>query len=232
MSHDVKCDRRVSNAEQHRLLYTLHMKRLFNGCPGLYWDGHQHFRTVFLLGKRHPTHQKRWVLFLDSSVCLHAGAQEMASSLKVKLPENDNPAGRLRRPFQHESCTARERKSRRPPATAVPVLKLYYQRTKIQPAAGDGRSSIKAVLPENENPGGRTRERKSSMPPATAVPVLKLYYQTTTSSRPPATAVPVLKLYYQRTKIQPAAGDGRSRTKVVLPNNDNPAARRRRPFQY
>ena len=27
------------------------------------------------------------------------------------------------------------------PATVVPVLKLYHQRTKIQPAAGDGRSS-------------------------------------------------------------------------------------------
>ena len=42
----------------------------------------------------------------------------------------------------------------------------------------------------------------------------------------------VLKLYYQRTKIQPAAGDGRSSTKVVLPENENPAGRQRRPFQY
>ena len=48
----------------------------------------------------------------------------------------------------------------------------------------------------------------------------------------PATAVPVLKLYYQRTKIQPAAGHGRSSTKVVLPENKNPTGRRRRPFQY
>ena len=39
------------------------------------------------------------------------------------LPENENPAGCRRQPFQ------------------VPVLKLYYyQRTKIQPAAGDGGS--------------------------------------------------------------------------------------------
>ena len=50
-------------------------------------------------------------------------------------------------------------------------------------------------------------------------------------------SVPVLTLYYQRTKIQPAAGDGRSSTKVVLsenenPANENPASRRGRPFQY
>ena len=62
------------------------------------------------------------------------------------------------------------------------TIKLYYQRTKIQPAAGDGG--------------------------------------------------PVLKLYYQRTKIQPAAGDGSSSTKVVLPENENPAGRWRRRFQY
>ena len=49
-----------------------------------------------------------------------------------------------------------------PPETAVPVLKLYYQRTKIQLVAGDGGSST-------------TREGKSSRPPKTAVPVLKLY---------------------------------------------------------
>ena len=35
-----------------------------------------------------------------------------------------------------------------------------------------------------------------------------------------------------RTKIQPAAGHGRSSTKVVLPENENPAGRPRRPFQY
>ena len=43
------------------------------------------------------------------------------------------------------------------PATAVPALKRYYQRTKLQPAAGDGPSSTKVVLPENENPAGRRR---------------------------------------------------------------------------
>ena len=94
------------------------------------------------------------------------------------------------------------------PATAVPVLKLYYQRMEIQPAAGNSRSSTKLVLPETENPAGRwprrfqyqtctTRERKSSRPLATAVPVLNLYYQTTKIQ--PATAV--LNLYNQRTKI-------------------------------
>ena len=49
---------------------------------------------------------------------------------------------------------------------------------------------------------------------------------------PAETAVPALKLYYQRTKIQPAAKDGGSSTKVVLPENENPAGRRRRRFQY
>ena len=48
----------------------------------------------------------------------------------------------------------------------------------------------------------------------------------------PATAVPVLKLYYQRMEIQPAAGDGRSSTKLVLPETENPAGRWPRPFQY
>ena len=43
----------------------------------------------------------------------------------------------------------------------------------------------------------------------------------------PATAIPALKLY-QRT----AAGNVRSKTKVGLPENENPAGRRRRPFQY
>ena len=96
-------------------------------------------------------------------------------------------------------------------------------------------------------PRGRSREHGgSSCPepwqPATAVPVLKLYSQSKNpagrrrrpfqypscrerkSNRPPETAVPVLKLYYQRTKIQPAARDGRSSTKVV--------GCRRRPFEY
>ena len=59
----------------------------------------------------------------------------------------------------------------------------------------------------------------------------------------PATAVLVLKLYYQRTKIQPAAGDDRFSVRLVrledenpavpvLPEDENPAGRRRRPFQY
>ena len=92
----------------------------------------------------------------------------------------------------------------------------------MQPAAGDGGSSTKVVLPE----------RKSSRPPEAAVPVLKLYYQRTKMQPPPETAVPVLKLYYQRTKMQPAAGDGGSSTKVVQPENENAASLRRRRFQY
>ena len=46
------------------------------------------------------------------------------------------------------------------------------------------------------------------------------------------TAVPVLKLYYERTKMQPAAGESGSSTKVVLLDIENAAGRRRRPFQY
>ena len=108
------------------------------------------------------------------------------------------------RPCQYSSCAARERKSSRPPETAVPVLKLYYQRTTVQPAAGDGRVSTEVVLSENENP---------------ARPQPFQYYRCTTrerkSSRPPETAAPVLKLYYHTTKIQPAAENGRyPRTKI------------------
>ena len=142
------------------------------------------------------------------------------SSTKLVLPENENPAGRRRRPFQYQTCTTRERKSSQLPATAVPVLNLYYQENG-NPASCRPRpfQYTKLVLPENGNPASRwprpfqyqtctTRERKSSQPLATAVPVPNLYYQRT-EIQPPATAVPVLNLYYQRTKIQPDAGDGR-----------------------
>ena len=111
---------------------------------------------------------------------------------------------------------------------------------KIQPAAGGGRSSTEAVLPENENPAGRrrrpfqygsctTRQRK----------ILKLYYQKT-KIQPAAgcgrsstkVALPENEIPAdQRTKIQPAAGNGRSSTKVILPDNENPAGRRTRLFQ-
>ena len=44
---------------------------------------------------------------------------------------------------------------------------------------------------------------------------------------------PVLKLYYQTTtKIQTAAGDGRSSAKVVLLESEHPAGHRRWPLQY
>ena len=49
------------------------------------------------------------------------------------------------------------------PATSVSVIKLYYQKMKIQPVAGDGRPSTK-------NWSCTTRKRKSSRPPGTAVP--------------------------------------------------------------
>ena len=53
------------------------------------------------------------------------------------------------------SCTTREGKSSRPPEAAVVLaLKLYYQRRKIQPPAGDRCSSIKVLLSEKENPAG------------------------------------------------------------------------------
>ena len=98
------------------------------------------------------------------------------------------------------------------PETAVPVLKLYYQRTKINLVAGDdGRSSTEAVLAE--------KARKSIRLPEAAVPVLNLYYQRTKNPsdcrRYPEMAVPVLKV-----------------TKVVLSENENPSGCRRRQFQY
>ena len=98
---------------------------------------------------------------------IQLAAEDGRSSTAVVLPENENPAGRQRRPFQCESCTSKEQKSSWPPETAVPVRKLpenenpagrrrrpfqceSCQRTKIQLAAGDSRSSTKAVLPESE----------------------------------------------------------------------------------
>ena len=68
-----------------------------------------------------------------------AGYGDGRSSTKVVLPENETPA----------------------PETALPVLKLYYHRMKIQPAAGDGPSSTKVVLPQNENPVARGRHSEA-----------------------------------------------------------------------
>ena len=123
---------------------------------------------------------------------------------------------------------------------AVPVLKLYYQTTKIQPAAGDGSSSAKVVLPESKNPAGRrrwpfqycscsTRARKSSRPAGDGRSSTAVVLPENENPVCRRTAVPVLKLYYQRRKIQPAAGDGCSSTKVVPPENENLAGSR---FQY
>ena len=104
-----------------------------------------------------------------------------------------------------------------PSETAAPVLKLYCQRTKIQPAAGDGGSSTKGVLPENENPAGgdggsstRVVLQENQNPAGRRRRRFQCSRRTTRerkSSRPPEPAVPVLKLYHQRTKLQPAAGD-------------------------
>ena len=125
------------------------------------------------------------------------------------------------------SCKVEER-GRSPKAErkrTVPVLKLYFQRTIIQPAAGDGRSSTKVVLPENgiqlaagdgrsstkvvlENENAGSRPRRPFRYPSCTTREWK-------SSRPPETTCPVLKLYYHRIKIQPAAGDGLFSTKVV-----------------
>ena len=52
--------------------------------------------------------------------------------------------------LQYLSCTTRERKSIKSPGTAVPVLKLYYQRTKSHQVAENGCSSIEVALPESE----------------------------------------------------------------------------------
>ena len=154
---------------------------------------------------------------------IHQVAENGRSSTKVVLPENENPSGRRERPFQYSSCTTRERKSIRSPRTAVPVLKLYHQRTKIHQVTENGRSSTKVVLPENQNLSGR-RERPFQYSSCTST--------ERKSIRPPRTAVPVLKLYYQRTKIHQVAESGRSSTKVVPPENENPSGRRERLFQY
>ena len=106
------------------------------------------------------------------------------------------------RPFQYSSCTTRERKSSRPPETAVPVLKLSYTRER------------KSSRPLKLYYHG---ERKSRRLPATAVPVLTLYYHRT--------AVPVLKLSYTRERKS-------SRPLKLYYQNENPDGRRPRPFQY
>ena len=89
-------------------------------------------------------------------------------------------------------------------------LSSYYQRTKIQPAAGDGPSSTKDVPPENF---------KSSRPPGTALPVLKVYTKERRIQPAAGDGRSSTKMYYQRTKILTAAGDGSSSTRAVLPEN-------------
>ena len=109
------------------------MKRgCFYCCPGCYWDGHHHFRRGFndtpvIKNDRHSF----WA------------AADRCSSTKAVLPENENPSGRRRRPFQ--SYKAVQPKIENPAGRRRLVLKLYYQRTKIQLAAGDGHLD-KAVL--------------------------------------------------------------------------------------
>ena len=94
---------------------------------------------------------------------------------------------------------------------AVRVVKLCYQKRQIQPAAGDGRSSTKVAAPEKENPAGRRRRpfQYKDVVPEKENPAGRR-----------ATAIPILKSYCQRRKIQLAAGDGRSSTIIVLPDNE------------
>ena len=102
-------------------------------------------------------------------------------------------------PKRHPPCLLWSRSQQQPWQAN---FSLYYQRMKIQLAAGDGRSSTKVVLPENEiqlaagdgrsstkvvlpknvlwaGIGEKKKERKSSRPPETAVPVLKLFHKRT-----------------------------------------------------
>ena len=113
----------------------------------------------------------------DFTAATVKSAGDDLSSTKVVLPENENPVCRR---------------------TAVPVLKLYYLRTRIQPAAGDGRSSTKVVLPENEKIQPAAGDGRSST---------RVVLPERASSRPSATAVPVL-------------------ITMVQPGNENPAGRR------
>ena len=104
---------------------------------------------------------------------------------------------------------------------------INYQKTKIHPVAGEGRSSTKVVFPESENPSGWrkppfpyetciTGEQKPIQFSETAVPVPKLHHHGTKSIFVPETAngrsnlaetaVPVLNLRYQKTKTYPVAG--------------------------
>ena len=57
-----------------------------------------------------------------------------------------NPSGCQTRPFQFENSTTTERKSIRLPERVLPVLSLYYRRTKINPVAGDSPSNTKLPI--------------------------------------------------------------------------------------
>ena len=89
------------------------------------------------------------------------------------------------------------------PETAVAVVKLYDQRMKIQPAAGDGGSNIAVALSENEIAAGRGNggphpknilpEKKTQPAASDGGPSIKLAptIQRRNSSRPPETAAPI-----------------------------------------
>ena len=112
-----------------------------------------------------------------------------------------------KRRFQYYICTTISRKSSRLTETLIPVLHLYYDFTKIQPAHGNVDSSTTFVLRFHENPAGSRKRRFQ-------------YYICTTisrkSSRLTETSIPVLHLYYDLTKIQLAHGNIDSSTKFVL----------------
>ena len=134
---------------------------------------------------------------------------------KFVLPEKENPAG-PETVVPVLNCITRDgvprRKIQRPPDMAVPVLKLYCQRRKIQPAAGDRRSSFKNL----------SREGKSSRPLDMAVPVLQVVLSE--KENPAGCRRPLFQfqVVLAEKEIQPAPTHGRSSTNVVLPEKENP----------
>ena len=85
------------------------------------------------------------------------------------------------------------------PGTSVPVLKLYFRRTKMHQVAGNGRSSTRVVLPQNENPSSR-RERRVSFDRVEQLKkqIDKYLYCGAFSDVPPRGASPRMKSALQR----------------------------------
>ena len=76
-----------------------------------------------------------------------AAARGGHSSNEAVKPENEKSSRPLRTAVPVlKLCYQRKEIQPAVPGTAVPLLNLYYQRTKIQPAARDGCSSINVVF--------------------------------------------------------------------------------------